>query len=86
MLEISLERYLTPQVKGTEENEIINQFLVELNKERGKLKPLTFMAVKMKLYAVRNNKFDLLSFFSECKDYRARKGSFSKYFFGKLKK
>ena len=85
-MEISISRYVIPQVKGTEQDDIINQFLVELNKERGTRKPLTFMAVKMKLYAVRNNKFDLCSFLSECKDYRARKGSFSKYFFGKLKK
>ena len=86
-MDISLQRYLIPQTKArTEEGEIIDQFLVELNKERGNRKPLTHMAVKMKLYAIKDKKLDLLQFLSQCKDYRNRKGSFGKCFFGALKK
>ena len=72
----------------TEEDGLIREFMEELNKERigTKYKPLTFMAVKMKLYAIRKNKQDLREFLSNCRDYKNRNGSFSKIFFGATKK
>lgn len=72
----------------------IDDFKNSINKERGdngwkykkgekwyKQKPITFMAVKMKLYAIRNNKDALESFFKDCKDCQHRYGSFSSRFF-----
>lgn len=82
--------------RGTEIDDVINEFVKEINQERvgkhylknGKkvqLKPVTFMAVKMKLYAIRNKRQDLYEFLSECRDYKNRQGSFSKIFFGATK-
>lgn len=76
-------------------NDIIQKFVEELKKEwtpyyyvgkvRKKRKPVSFMGVKMKLYAIRNNKELLREYFSECIDYRNRHGSFSKRFYGGFK-
>lgn len=67
----------------SEQDDIINHFLLAINKERKK--PVKFMAVKMKLYAIRNDKPALREFYATCLDYKRRKGSFSKAFFGALK-
>ena len=71
----------------TPQGELIDQFRHEINIERikTKYKPMTFMAVKMKLYAIMNNTQALHEYLSECKDYKNRNGSFSKRFFGGLK-
>ena len=74
---------------------LINEFKNKINNEREKqgwkykkgerwikLKPISFMAVKMKLYAIRNNEFALQTFLTDCNDYANRKGSFSKCFNG----
>lgn len=73
---------------------IISEFVDEINKERpcsyfdskGKKKTLpkiTARAVAVKLGHL--SEFDMTYFLSECRDYRHRKGSFSKRFFGSLK-
>lgn len=65
---------------------ILKQFLEEINKERvgTKYKPLTGRAVAIKLSHLKDN-HTLYFFLSQCKDYKNRQGSFSKYFFGALK-
>lgn len=96
-----LQKYQFLKKKGgTEHDDIINQFLTELNNERigkkykkvvkGKetfvsLRPLTFMAVKMKLLAIHKDTQSLYEWLSVCKDYKNRNGSFSKIFFGATK-
>lgn len=76
-------------IKKTITNErqwIIQQFQDEINKERinTKFKPITGRAVAIKLGLLKTNK-ELYEFLSECKDYRNRKGSFGKRFFGGAK-
>lgn len=75
-----------PKAK-TEEDELIQEFVDEINKERvgTKYKKVSFMAIKMKLYAIKNNAFELRRYLSECRDYKNRNGSFSRRFFGGLK-
>lgn len=70
----------------SERADIIRQFLEEMNKERlgTKYKPLTARAVAIKVGHLKDNA-TLYYFLSMCKDYKNRKGSFSKYFFGALK-
>lgn len=70
----------------SERADIIRQFLEEINKERigTKYKQLTGRAVAIKLGHLKDNG-TLYYFLSECKDYKNRNGSFSKYFFGALK-
>lgn len=69
-----------------ERQDIIRQFLEEINKERigTKYKQLTGRAVAMKVSHLKDNS-TLYYFLSQCKDYKNRNGSFSKYFFGSLK-
>jgi hypothetical protein len=69
-----------------ERQDILRQFLEEINKERigTKYKQLTGRAVAMKVAHLKDNG-TLYYFLSECKDYKNRNGSFSKYFFGALK-
>lgn len=83
-----------PKAK-TQEDEIIQEFVDELKEEWKpyykvgekwkKAKPITFMGVKMKLYAIRNDADALRRYLAECKDYRRRSGSFNKRFYGGLK-
>ena len=74
-------------IHKTEEGEIISEFMKEINIERigSKYKPVTFMAVKMKLGAIYNDKHAMRSFLSNCRDSARRNKSFSKVFFGALK-
>lgn len=69
-----------------ERQDILSQFLTEINKERigTKFKLMTGRGVAMKLSHLKDNT-TLYYFLSECKDYKNRNGSFSKYFFGALK-
>lgn len=69
-----------------ERQDIVRQFLEEINKERvgTKYKPMTGKGVAMKLSHLKDNG-TLYFFLSECKDYKNRNGSFSKYFWGALK-
>lgn len=69
-----------------ERQDILRQFLEEINKERigTKFKPITGRAVAMKLSHLKDN-HTLYFFLSQCKDYKNRNKSFSKYFFGALK-
>lgn len=69
----------------SEQDDIINHFKLAIDKERGKRGPVKFMAVKMKLHAIRNDKQALREFYATCLDYKRRKGSFSKAFFGATK-
>ncbi len=73
---------------------IIKEFVDEINKERPctytnskgkkvKLGKVTGRAVAIKLGHL--SEFDLTYFLSECRDYKHRKGSFSKRFFGSIK-
>lgn len=76
-------------ISDTSRNEleyVINQFKDELNKERvgTKYKPLSFIAVKMKLLKIKELR-ELYSFLSVCRDSKNRQGSFSRAFFGILK-
>lgn len=70
----------------SERADIVSQFLLEINKERigTKYKLMTGRGVAMKLSHLKDNG-TLYYFLSECKDYKNRNGSFSKYFFGALK-
>ena len=84
---IDLQKYKVKQKTITNERQdIIRQFLEELNKERvgTKFKPLTGRGVAIKVGHIKDN-HTLYYFLSECKDYKNRNGSFSKYFFGALK-
>lgn len=89
-----LQLFTTPssvRPKGAPRNEneeIINDFMDEVNSERASQgRPrLSYMAIKMKLYAIRGNNFELRRFLSECRDYKNRNGSFCKLFFGATKK
>jgi hypothetical protein len=69
-----------------ERQDIIRQFVEELNKERigTKFKPLTGRAVAIKLGMIKTNQ-GLYEFLSICKDYKNRNGSFGKRFFGGAK-
>ena len=69
-----------------ERQDILRQFLEEINKERlgTKFKPMTGRAVAMKVSHLKDN-HTLYYFLSTCKDYKNRHGSFSKSFFGSLK-
>jgi hypothetical protein len=64
---------------------ILNQFQETINKEREgtKWKPLTGKAIAIKTSHL--NLAELEYFYSLCKDYKQRNGSFSKCFFGALK-
>ena len=64
---------------------LIKEFVENLNIEREgtKYKPLTSRVVAIKLGHL--SEFDLEAFLSMAKDYKNRKGSFSKYYWGTLK-
>ncbi len=64
-----------------ESNDLINEFLIELKKERGdqthyinpkgkkvKLSPLCYMGVQRKLFAIKDNVKELRYFLSKCKE------------------
>lgn len=65
---------------------IISQFVEEINKERigTSFKPLSGRVCAIKLSHLKDN-HTLYYFLSTCRDYKNRKGSFSKCFFGSLK-
>ena len=69
-----------------ERQEVISYFVEEINKERinTKYKPVTGRMVAIKLSILKTTQ-ELYQFFSECKDYKNRNGSFSKRFFGGFK-
>jgi hypothetical protein len=64
---------------------LISEFVDQINLERvnTKYKKVTGTQIAVKLSHL--NFDELLHFMSSCKDYKNRKGSFSKYFFGTLK-
>ena len=68
-----------------ERQDVLSQFLEEINKERlgTKYKPLTGRGLAIKVSHIPTK--DLYYFMSVCKDYKNRQGSFSKCFFGSLK-
>lgn len=96
-MELSLfQKYQQPIVtkKISKRSLILEMFVNEINKERPctytnakgkkiKLGKISGKAVAIKLAHL--NEEDLFFFLSECKDYRNRKGSFSKRFFGSIK-
>lgn len=69
-----------------ERQEIISQFVDEINKERigTKYKPVTGRAIAIKLSILKTNQ-ELYQFLSECRDYKNRQGFFGKRFFGGFK-
>lgn len=75
-----------PSKIRSERSDIIRQFLEEINKERigTKWKLMTARGVAIKVGHLKDN-HTLYFFLSQCKDYKNRQGSFSKYFFGALK-
>lgn len=82
-----LFKYETPKSKATSERaSIIEQFVIEINRERigTKIKPIEAKAVVFKLTHVKE-KSELYDFLNKCKRYKAEKGSFGKCFFGCLK-
>lgn len=72
-------RFIIKQVHPVRErNDVINLFLVEINKAREgtKFKPATFMSVRNKCAAMQDVG-QLYAFYEDCK----KKDSFSKYFY-----
>lgn len=67
-----------------ETQSIIKDFVDEINKERDPkhFKPVTGKQIAVKLLTVFKTKQELYEFFSECLDYKKRKGSFGKRFWG----
>lgn len=85
-MDLSLFNFSQEKNVKSERADLIKQFLDFINIERvgTKYKPLTAKAVACKLGHIKD--LDTLYYFlSECKDYKKRNGSFSKYFFGALK-
>jgi hypothetical protein len=97
-MEISLfEKYQIPvQTKYTPEQQIISDFVSKLKEERGtqthytdkqgkkkKLAEITYMSIKMKLYAIREP-HELEAFYQDCLKHTDFK-SFSQYFYTKCK-
>jgi hypothetical protein len=78
------------------ESELIEKFMIEVNKERPagsfyikkgkkvKLNPMTFMGIRSSknILGIANDAFELEHFMKECIDYRKRNGTFNKRFFG----
>ena len=88
---LGLVKYKKPDKKKrgitNEMQVIIKDFVDEINKERAgsKYKPVTGKQIAVKLLTVFKTKQELYEFFSECKDYKNRNGSFSKRFWGGFK-
>lgn len=92
---LQAENQFLPQIqrKGprNEIEEILQQFVSQINLERAenrRLKPTTFMAVKMRLLAICRDKYALRDFYQECLRYKNRpqgNGSFSRCFYGATK-
>lgn len=82
---LQLEKSISNKIRS-ERAFVLSQFVEEINKERlaTKWQPITGRAVAMKLSHLKDNG-TLYFFLSQCKDYKNRHGSFSKYFFGALK-
>jgi len=81
-----LKLYKIKETKITNKRqEILSNFVANLNLERvgSGYPPLTGKVVAIKTFHL--SEFDLEAFYSMCKDYQRRKGSFSKYFWGALK-
>src|SRR5574343_2112335 len=86
MFSIKDYKFVIKKSKITNERQaVISDFVEEINAERigTKWKPITPRAVAIKLSHVDLD--DLYAFLSMCRDYKNRKGSFSKAFFGALK-
>lgn len=68
-----------------ERQAVVREFVDEINAEREgtKYAKMSARAIAIKMSHV--NLFDLYAFLSDCRDYKRRKGSFSKCFFGTLK-
>jgi hypothetical protein len=87
-------KYTPPKTKITNARQLaIKPFVVAINKERpctyvdkkGKKKKLGFITARAVSLKVSHLEIpDLEYFYSQCVDYKNRKGSFSKYFFGAL--
>lgn len=78
-----------PKVKSkitNERQEIISQFVEEINRERlgTKWRPVSERGIAIKLSVLKTNQ-EMYEFLSECKDYKNRNGSFGKRFFGGYK-
>jgi len=78
---------ITKEKVSSERAEIISQFVEEINKERKdtKYKPVSGRSVAIQLSVLKTN-FELYSWLSECRDYKKRNGSFSRIYYGALKK
>jgi hypothetical protein len=88
---MDLSEYLKKQKEKTQSKisnkrqSILKEFVDEINTERlgTSWKPVGARTVAIKLAHL--TEFDLFYFLSVCRDYKKRKGSFSKCFFGSLK-
>jgi len=78
---------ITKEKVSSERAEIISQFVEEINKERKdtKYKPVSGRSVAIQLSVLKTN-FELYRWLSECRDYKKRNGSFSRIYYGALKK
>lgn len=85
-MDLSLFNFKVEKNIKSERAEVVKSFLDEINLEREgtKYNKLTAKAIACKLGHIKELG-DLYYFLSECKDYKKRNGSFSKYFFGALK-
>lgn len=87
-MQIDIERYqslLTKKGATSERAALVEQILEEVNKERlgTKFKPMTGRVLAIKLSHLSTS--DIYYTHSMAKDYKARKGSYSKYLFGSIK-
>jgi hypothetical protein len=86
---MNLEQYKLNLFKETKitnrRQELLKEIIDEINKERidTKYKPVSPKAIAIKCSHLKEQ--DLNYFISICKDYKHKKGSFSKCFFGALK-
>ncbi len=87
LVEMVLSYQLKKSKHKTELGELISEFVDEINTERinTKYPKVTYMQIYSKLGAINKDKFALSQFLSECRDYKRRKGSFSKCFYGATK-
>jgi hypothetical protein len=75
-----------PTKDRKEEDYLINEFMKEINAERegSKYKPMSFMAVKMKLFAIKDDTHALKRFLGECREAKQTGWSFGGCFFWSL--
>jgi len=79
------KQYAKPRREIKPREELLEKFKDELNTERigSKYRPVSMGQLRRKLQPL--SEFDLHAFFSQCKDYQRRNGSFGRYFWWAIK-